>query len=432
MGGGLLNLISVGNANQILTGDPKKTFFRCTYAKYTNFGLQRFNLPYEGAKDMNLTSPSQFTFRIRRYADLLVDMYLTVDLPDIYSPIYSPSPETNYKWVGYDFRWIDHIGMNIIQTVDVTCGAALLQRYTGDYLKAVVDRDFSAEKKDLFDRMSGHVPELNDPANAFGRVNAYPNAFYTPNATGAEPSIRGRTLYIPINAWFTLDSRCAFPLISLQYNELVVTVTLRPVSEWFRVRDVLDTANQYPYIQPDFNQEPFQMYRFLQTPPGVRIDTQEHAYENQTRMWNANIQLLCTYAFLSKDEQVLFAKEDQEYLVKDTNRYFFENVVGSSRLKLENSSGMVHAAQRRQYAERVVELHQLAVSELLAIECADGAGGTAGDVCAHQSGHYRPEHDVAVRADASTRRTPQQWTVCEWHVYQRQPERDFRDDGHLV
>lgn len=344
MGGGLLNLISVGNANQILTGDPKKTFFRCTYAKYTNFGLQRFALPYEGSKDLNLTSPSQFTFRIRRYADLLVDMFLTIDLPDIYSPIYSPSPETNYQWTGYDFRWIDHIGTNIIQTVDITCGSTLLQRYTGDYLRAMVDRDFSAEKKDLFDRMSGHVPELNDPANAFGRVNAYPSAFYTSNGQGtqgAEPSIRGRTLYIPINAWFTLDSRCAFPLISLQYNELVVTVTLRPIVEWFRVRDVLDTANRYPYIQPDFNQEPFQMYRFLQTPPAVRIDTQQFAYENQTRMWNSNLQLLCTYAFLSKDEQYVFAKEDQVYLVKDTNRYFFENVVGSSRLKLENSSGMV-------------------------------------------------------------------------------------------
>ncbi|NBV53937.1 MAG: hypothetical protein EBR83_10545, partial [Verrucomicrobia bacterium] len=95
----------------------------------------------------------------------------------------------------------------------------------------------------------------------------------TATVTQSEPSIRGRTLYIPLNAWFTLDSRCAFPLISLQYNELTITVTLRPIQELFQVRDVTDTANDYPYIRPDFNNEAYRMYRFLQTPPDVRIDS---------------------------------------------------------------------------------------------------------------------------------------------------------------
>jgi hypothetical protein len=43
--------------------------------------------------------------------------------------------------------------------------------------------------------MTGNVEEINNPANAFGRVNTYPNAYYTENAN-AEPSIRGRTLYV--------------------------------------------------------------------------------------------------------------------------------------------------------------------------------------------------------------------------------------------
>jgi hypothetical protein len=342
MAGGLLNLIAVGQANVIVHGTmDAKTLFRVSYKKITNFGMQRFRLDYEGTKSINLTTPSMFTFKIKRYGDLLHDTYLAFDLPNIYSPIYSPSAETNYQWSAYDFRWIDHIGIRAISQIEITCGSTLLQRYSGDYLQAMVERDFSAEKKELFDRMSGHVPEINDPANAFGRVNAYPSAYYTTNSTGAEPSIRGRTLYIPINTWFTLDARCAFPLVSLQYNELVITVTLRPVNELFRVRDVFDTANRYPYIQPDFNQEQFQMYRFLQTPPAVRIDTQANAYANQLRLWNPNVQMLATYIFLSNEEQQLFAREDQVYLIKDVNTYRFLNVVGSSRLKLENSSGMV-------------------------------------------------------------------------------------------
>ena len=37
MAGGLLNLISTGNQNLILNGNPSKTFFKVKYAKYTNF-----------------------------------------------------------------------------------------------------------------------------------------------------------------------------------------------------------------------------------------------------------------------------------------------------------------------------------------------------------------------------------------------------------
>ena len=37
MTGGLLNLVSEGNQNVFLTGNPSKTFFKAVYKKYTNF-----------------------------------------------------------------------------------------------------------------------------------------------------------------------------------------------------------------------------------------------------------------------------------------------------------------------------------------------------------------------------------------------------------
>jgi Major capsid protein N-terminus/Large eukaryotic DNA virus major capsid protein len=352
MAGGLLNLISVGNANIILTGQPTKTFFKVTYSKYTNFGLQKFRLDYDGSRDLRLTTPSQFTFRIKRYADLLMDTYLCVTLPDIWSPIYNPTADNNYEWVGYDFRWIRNIGFMMIKSIEINCGSSQLQSYTGEYLAAMVERDFNSTKRDLINRMSGNVPEINDPANAYGRNNAYPSAFYTNNTVvdtssivQSEPSIRGRTLYIPINTWFTLNSRCAFPLISLQYNELSITVTLRPIQELFQVRDVTDTANHYPYIQPDFNQEQYRLYRFLQTPPDVRIDAQYqgifNVYDNLVTSWNADVHMVATYCFLSNEESRVFAAEDQVYLVKDVLQYNFYDVTGTSKVKLENTTGMV-------------------------------------------------------------------------------------------
>ena len=35
MAGGLLNLVSAGQQNVILNGNPSKTFWKTTYAKYT-------------------------------------------------------------------------------------------------------------------------------------------------------------------------------------------------------------------------------------------------------------------------------------------------------------------------------------------------------------------------------------------------------------
>jgi hypothetical protein len=338
MAGGLLNLISTGNNNIILTGNPTKTFFKVTYAKYTNFGLQKFRIDYDGLRDLRLTEPSTFTFKMPRYAELLMDTYIVINLPTIWSPIYNPCAKTANMWAPYEFRWIKEIGTNMITEITITCGSQTIQKYSGEYLRVMVERDFSSEKKDLFDKMTGNIPELNDPANIYGRENIYPSAYYQGSINTAEPSIRGTKLYIPINTWFTLDSRCAFPMVALQYNELYVNVTFRPIQELFQVRDVFDPANNFPFLQPDFNLPQFNMYQFLQTPPADL--SVANAYANTTNIWNADIHLLSTYCFLSADESRQFAAEDQVYLVKDVFEYTFQNITGTQKVKL-TSSGMV-------------------------------------------------------------------------------------------
>ena len=158
----------------------------------------------------------------------------------------------------------------------------------------------SLAAKQLFYEMIGNIPELNDPGNAGTRVNAYPNAYYTTSPAGAEPSIRGNILYIPLNNWFSLKSQMAFPLTSLQYNELHINVTFRPINQIFTIRDVYDATNNYPYIAPNFNVWYMQFYRFLQPPPDVYVDI--NSYSDQRTIWNADIHLNCTYCFLSNDE----------------------------------------------------------------------------------------------------------------------------------
>ena len=339
MPGGLMQISKHGDKDVILTGNPSKTFFKVAYSKYTNFALQRFRVDFDGVRTLRMSEETKMSFKIPRYADLLMDACVSVTLPNIWSPIMPPKtndidPAANTgAWIPYEFKWIDHIGAMMIANISITCGNFTIQEYSGEYLLAMVQRDLPADKRELFYKMSGHIPENNDPANSGSRVNVYPNAFYTESQNGAEPSIRGRQLLIPLNAWFCQKTQSAVPLVSLQYNEMHVHVTFRPIQQLFKIRDVLDSENNYPYIAPNFNLQYMQFYRFLQTPPDVALELE--SYDDRRTGWNADVHLLCTYGFLSKDEQRLFATKEQKYLIKQVREHTMKNVAGTKKFELD-------------------------------------------------------------------------------------------------
>jgi len=346
MAGGLMQLVSQGQANQILNGNPSKTFFKCTYKKYTNFGKQNFRIDYDGTPQLSLTAESTFTFKIKRYADLLMDCYICVTLPNIWSPILPPQTYQNSDgttvyspWVPYEFKWIKNLGAQIISRITINCGNQQLQQYSGQYILASAHRDLSGRKLKLFNEMIGNIPELNDPADSgIHAKKEYPNAFYTTSPAGAQPSIMGRTLWIPLGSWFNLLSTQAFPLVALQYNELSINVSFRPINEWFTIRDVMDYTNNFPVVAPNFNQYYMQFYRFLQTPPDEELGPT--SYVDKRTNWFADINLNCTYCFLSDDESTIFAKNEQKYLIKQIYEKPFYNITGQNKVDLD-SLGMV-------------------------------------------------------------------------------------------
>lgn len=360
MTGGLLNLVAYGNQNILLTGNPSKTFFKTSYSKYTNFGLQKFRIDFDGLRTLRMNEVSKFRFKIPRYADLLMDTYLVVNLPTIWSSILNYNDTTDPSFIAYEFKWIKNIGTQMIKEVVYSVGGHIIQKYTGSYIQNMVERDFTRDKKDLFDEMTGNIPELNDPETYFG--GTYPtctlkstSSGLNPNEIGPEPSIRGKTLYIPLNNWFSLSSKMAFPLVSLQYNELYIDITLRPIRELFVIRDVRNIPNDYnynsddgikylpEYIQANQNETEYKFYMFVQPPiydASNNIKNKISEYPDKRTDWNADIHLMSTYCFLSNDEVRVFASRPQNYLIKNIYEYNYKNIVGSQKIKL-NTMGMV-------------------------------------------------------------------------------------------
>ncbi len=322
MPGGLLNLITSGEENVLLNGNPTKSFFKSVYSKYTNFGLQKFRLDYKGIRSLLLTESCHLSFTVPRHGDLLMDTYFVITLPDIYSCTnIDNDPSYNYH-----FKWIPNIGSEIIQEVEVHAGGHTLQKISGTGINLLASRDFSYNKKKTFDDMTGNVVELNDPKNYANNNGTYPTAKYYTGEGPSAPSINGRTLYVPLPFWFCQNSQQALPLVALQYTEVVITFKLRPIKDLFTI---VDSNNND--IKPNFNTNEHQFYKFIRPP------TSSGEYENKSTDWNHDMHLIANYAFLSKEENNVFISRPQTYLIKDVYENIFYDLVGHNKIKTFSS-----------------------------------------------------------------------------------------------
>ena len=337
MTGGLMNLTAQGNENIILNGNPKKTFFKATYNKFTNFGLQRFRIDFEGNRVLNFTTPTVLDFKIPRYAELLHDTYVCVTMPDIYSPlVYDGNEEIGRNLIPYEFRWIEELGCNMIREVEIYSGGVTLAKYPGEYIACLKERDLTKAKKQLFNKMTGNVVEMNDPGNANGNVNVYPNAMYI-DESGVEPSIRSRKLYIPLEAFFCQNSKLSLPLVALQYAEISIRLTFRPTFELYTINNINDIQNDtcISYrIQPNPNEINNQLWRFLQAPQDVAAS---HEFYNTSRNdWNSDVHLISTYVFLGQEERRIFAQQSHNMLIKQVHTFDFLGQSGTKLLTVES------------------------------------------------------------------------------------------------
>jgi len=252
MPGGLLQLVATGAQNELVNGTPSMTHFRAVYRRHTNFALEQIRMPFTTSNlEFAVTQTRTISCRVDRYAQLLHDCYLVLTLPDIWSPLktISGAPPSGYDprstAIGYELQWIKNIGYNLIDHIDIVMNGQVIQRLRGEWLKLYSYMTHNADKRAIVDQMTGNVPEIYDPANAYDRQNQYPHAIapvatpsQLPMTTTPEPSIRSRQLMIPLHFWFCENPGLALPLVSLQNSEVYINVTLRALNDLYTVIDV--------------------------------------------------------------------------------------------------------------------------------------------------------------------------------------------------
>jgi hypothetical protein len=323
MPGGLLQLVATGAQNELVNGTPSMTHFRSVYRRHTNFALEQIRMPFTASNlEFNVTQTRTISCRIDRIAQLLHDCYLVLTLPDIYSPLKSigaNTPPTGYdprsNAIGYEFQWIKNIGYNLIDHVDIMMNGQVIQRLTGEWLKLYSYTTHNTDKRAIVDQMTGNVPELYDPANAFDRQNQYPHAIapvstpsQMPMTTIPEPSIRSRQLVVPLHFWFCENPGLALPLVALQNSEVYINVTLRALNDLYTVIDVTPGTTTYGQRVAPVN---YPMSLFLSPPTSTGSPS-----NTSVGTFIPDFYIEATFIYLTEMEMNQLARADQTFLVK--------------------------------------------------------------------------------------------------------------------
>lgn len=326
MTGGLMQLVGRGAQDQLILGNPSFTHFRSVYKRHTEFAMEHFRLDFK-TTNLNLPPSGSLTLRTKvdRYAQLLHDCYLTLNLPNIYSSV-SPITQgahsnvnANATAIGYEFNWIRNIGYNMINYVSIIINGQEIVRHTGEWMKLYANMKFDANKKNVLDEMMGNVPAVYDPANAFDRLNQYPHAISS-STTSAEPSIPGRTLRIPLHFWFCENIGASLPLIALQHSEVEIVVELKNIYQLFTVLDVRNSSSTFgTRIAPDISSNEFTISRFL-SPPLYSNPTSPISVENPNLItWKLDPFIEANFIFLGDAELAHLAKTEHSFIINQVD-----------------------------------------------------------------------------------------------------------------
>lgn len=222
MAGGLLQLVAYGAQNFFFHYNPETTFFKQVHKTYTNFACESIRLEFN-RNDVNVWDHTELTCKIRRYGDLVAEMYLVFELPDL--------------CVTDDFhtaKWVRRLGEALIETATIQVGSAAVDVQTGEWMSAYRLLSLDMSKANIYNRMIGNTPDVYDPDMLRATVKR------------GDVFVKGRSIIVPLNFWFNRDYGSALPLQSLQYNDVVLTLILRPLRDLYTV----NTKDGAGYVRP--------------------------------------------------------------------------------------------------------------------------------------------------------------------------------------
>lgn len=212
-----VQLNAYGSNDTYLTADPVISFWKNRTKTYTAFATESIQCVWNNSVGFGQRS----TAILPKSGDLVSQMWLEIDLPDLTTFVPTPNTATNIKWA-------NTIALIIISSIQLDVGSTRLDRYPGYYADFWSELTEASEKREAFNRM-------------VGKYVKYDNNSTTESFAGA------KTYFVPLLFFPNTSSTLNIPAAALQFNEIRVNMELRNyldciVSSTAAVQSMIDTS----------------------------------------------------------------------------------------------------------------------------------------------------------------------------------------------
>jgi len=281
MGGGLMQLVSYGAQDIYISGNPQITFWKILYKRHTNFAMESIEVTFNGQADFN----KRVTAVINRNADLMYKTYLQVVLPKV---DISTGTTTG-------FRWVNYIGHQLVQQVEIEIGGQRIDRQYGDWMQIWTQLTTDAGSVAALDKLVGNTADLVLMKRDNGLVlDATCSSNENTMSCVARAGTPATTLYVPLQFWFCRNPGVAIPLIALQYHEVRINV--------------------------DF--QTWQLCQYAESAVGTAAALAAKSLVAAS--------LYVDYVYLDTEERRRFAQQSHEYLIEQVQYTGAESITSSS------------------------------------------------------------------------------------------------------
>lgn len=287
--GSLLQLIAKGNIDKYLylnsdDSNIKKSVFNSEIKKITNFSDSSISIYPENSPSWGDT----VTFKINKYGDLLSNMYLSFELPQMTVEDISGLSES-IATSNYRVKWQDYIGNVAIEKITLRIGGQKIDEYTGEFMQFHTD---------LYDKtwsklcMIGHERNLILPSTKIDK----------------------QYIYVPLKFFFCNDITKALPVYALNYHNIEVEVKMR---RWEDLYFVLNT------ITDNISDSESKTSKIFYS----------HTNNTISQKNLSGLKLDCNFIFLDDNERNYFLNNKHEILIQQV-QYQEQSILNNQKVFL--------------------------------------------------------------------------------------------------
>jgi|SaaInlStandDraft_7_1057024.scaffolds.fasta_scaffold01923_13 hypothetical protein len=282
----LLQLIAKSEINNYLnTNDIKNSLFKNQIKPVTNFSESSFSIYPENSGSWGDT----ITFKISKYGDLLTNIYLVLELPELSVEDIDGLNE-NIRSSQYRIRWNEYIGNVLINKVILRIGGKKIDEQTGEFLQFFTD---------IYDKTWSKICMLGND-----RSMILPNT-----------KINKQYIYIPLKFFFNIDISKSLPIYALYNHEIEIEIQLNSWDNCYFVlhevtNEISDTENKTSKIH------------FAHTDKVI------------IKKNFSNIRLDCNYIFLDNNERKYILENEHKILITQV-QYLENNINNNCQIKMD-------------------------------------------------------------------------------------------------